>query len=68
MSDVTSRAERDRWAFLPEPLLASIRKNKVALKGPITTPVGSGVVKLKCELATGFTEPNIWLYLSVQPA
>jgi isocitrate dehydrogenase (NAD+) len=27
---------------LPEHVLASIRKNKVALKGPITTPVGSG--------------------------
>ena len=27
---------------LPEQVLASIRKNKVALKGPITTPVGSG--------------------------
>jgi len=27
---------------LPEPVLDSIRKNKVALKGPITTPVGSG--------------------------
>ena len=27
---------------LPDPVLASIRKNKVALKGPITTPVGSG--------------------------
>ena len=27
---------------LPEPVLESIRKNKVALKGPITTPVGSG--------------------------
>jgi len=27
---------------LPEPVLASIRKNKVALKGPITTPIGSG--------------------------
>ena len=33
-----------------------------------TTPVGSGTVKLKCELATGFTEPKIWLNLSVQPA
>src|ERR1700719_3213630 len=33
-----------------------------------TTPVGSGVVKLKCELATGFTAPKIWLNLSVQPA
>src|SRR5438874_9432903 len=27
---------------LPEPVLESIRRNKVALKGPITTPVGSG--------------------------
>src|SRR5438067_12368681 len=33
-----------------------------------TTPVGSGVVKLKCELATGFTAPKIWVNLSVQPA
>lgn len=28
--------------LLPEAVLASIRKNKVALKGPITTPVGEG--------------------------
>ncbi|HZP90349.1 MAG TPA: isocitrate/isopropylmalate dehydrogenase family protein [Actinomycetota bacterium] len=27
---------------LPEPVLASIRENRVAIKGPITTPVGSG--------------------------
>ena len=27
---------------LPEPILESIRRNKVALKGPITTPVGTG--------------------------
>ena len=27
---------------LPESTLASIRKNKVALKGPITTPIGTG--------------------------
>jgi len=29
-------------ALLPDSTLQSIRKNKVALKGPITTPVGSG--------------------------
>ena len=28
---------------LPESVLASIRKNKVALKGPITTPIGTGI-------------------------
>lgn len=27
---------------LPEDVLASIRKNKIAIKGPITTPIGSG--------------------------
>jgi len=27
---------------LPEEVFESVRKNKVALKGPITTPVGSG--------------------------
>ncbi len=27
---------------LPEEVLKSVRKNKIALKGPITTPVGSG--------------------------
>jgi isocitrate dehydrogenase (NAD+) len=27
---------------LPKPVLESIRRNKVAIKGPITTPVGSG--------------------------
>ncbi len=27
---------------LPDKVLASIRKNKVALKGPITTPIGTG--------------------------
>lgn len=28
---------------LPEVLLESIRRNKVALKGPITTPIGTGI-------------------------
>jgi isocitrate dehydrogenase (NAD+) len=27
---------------VPDPVLNSIRKNKVALKGPITTPIGQG--------------------------
>lgn len=33
----------DRYGTpLPEPVLESIRRNKVALKGPITTPIGTG--------------------------
>jgi len=37
------RQAQERYGTpLPEPVLESIRKNKVALKGPVTTPVGSG--------------------------
>src|SRR5947207_6682999 len=33
----------DRYGTpLPQPVLESIRRNKVAIKGPITTPVGTG--------------------------
>ena len=35
---------------LPEHVLASIRKNKVAIKGPITTPVGTGMRSVNVEL------------------
>ena len=35
---------------LPEHVLASIKKNKVAIKGPITTPVGTGIRSVNVEL------------------
>lgn len=35
---------------LPENVLQSIRKNKIALKGPITTPVGSGFRSVNVEM------------------
>jgi isocitrate dehydrogenase (NAD+) len=35
-------AQEKSGDVLPEATLASIRKNKVALKGPVTTPVGAG--------------------------
>jgi isocitrate dehydrogenase (NAD+) len=37
-----AEAEKKFSTVLPDSTLQSIRKNKVALKGPITTPVGSG--------------------------
>jgi isocitrate dehydrogenase (NAD+) len=37
-----AEAQEKFGAVLPEATLASIRKNKVALKGPVTTPVGTG--------------------------
>ncbi len=36
------RAQEKFGAVLPDTTLESIRKNRVALKGPVTTPVGSG--------------------------
>jgi len=35
---------------LPAPVLDSIRRNKVALKGPITTPIGSGFRSVNVQL------------------
>ena len=35
---------------LPEHVLASIKKNKVAIKGPITTPIGTGIRSVNVEL------------------
>lgn len=47
---------------LPEATLASIRKNKVALKGPTTTPIGGGHVSANVGLRR-----NLDLYASVRP-
>src|SRR3954451_12950212 len=35
---------------LPEETLASVRENKIALKGPITTPIGTGFRSVKVAL------------------
>jgi isocitrate dehydrogenase (NAD+) len=47
---------------LPEPLLASIRKNKVALKGPITTPIGEGFTSVNVGLRKALE-----LYANLRP-
>ena len=40
---IAGQQAQDKYGTpLPDDLLESIRRNKVALKGPITTPVGSG--------------------------
>src|SRR5687768_3665295 len=48
---------------IPEETLESIRKNKVALKGPLTTPVGSGFRSVNVALRKEFD-----LYANVRPA
>lgn len=47
---------------LPEPLLESIRKNKVALKGPITTPIGEGFTSVNVGLRQALE-----LYANLRP-
>lgn len=48
---------------LPEHTLESIRKNQVALKGPLTTPVGSGFRSVNVALRKEFD-----LYVNLRPA
>jgi len=48
---------------LPEAVLDSIRRNKVALKGPITTPVGSGFRSVNVGLRQALN-----LYANLRPA
>jgi isocitrate dehydrogenase (NAD+) len=48
---------------LPDHVLESIRRNKVALKGPITTPVGEGFRSVNVTL-----RQTLGLYANVRPA
>ena len=50
-SHLAGAAALERYGeTLPAPLLDSIRKNKVALKGPLTTPVGGGFTSVNVGL------------------
>jgi len=48
--------------FLPEALLESVRRNRVALKGPVTTPVGCGFRSVNVAL-----RKKLDLYAGVRP-
>jgi isocitrate dehydrogenase (NAD+) len=48
---------------LPESVLDSVRRNRLALKGPITTPIGSGFRSVNVAL-----RQQLDLYASVRPA
>ena len=49
--------------LLPPATLESIRRNRVALKGPLTTPIGGGFSSINVELRKRFD-----LYANVRPA
>src|SRR5713226_5207266 len=47
---------------IPKALIDSFNRNKVALKGPVTTPVGEGFASVNVELRQGFD-----LYANLRP-
>jgi isocitrate dehydrogenase (NAD+) len=49
--------------FLPAALIESVRRNRVALKGPVTTPVGCGFRSVNVAL-----RKQLGLYAGVRPA
>ena len=59
---IGSSAQDMRGVLLPESALESIRKNKVALKGPVTTPVGSGFRSVNVAL-----RKELDLYACIRP-
>ncbi|HIE36435.1 MAG TPA: isocitrate/isopropylmalate dehydrogenase family protein [Candidatus Omnitrophica bacterium] len=56
-------ALREKGELLPQEVLTSIKKNKVALKGPIITPVGRGFRSINVTL-----RQKLDLYACVRPA
>jgi isocitrate dehydrogenase (NAD+) len=47
---------------LPEPVLESIKRNRIALKGPLTTPVGTGFTSVNVRL-----RKTLDLYANLRP-
>lgn len=56
-------AERELGEPLPETTLATIRQHRIALKGPLATPIGSGYVSVNVTLRRALD-----LYANVRPA
>lgn len=56
-------AQMDKYGTpLPEHVIDSIRKNKVAIKGPVTTPVGKGFRSINVQL-----RQSLDLYVNLRP-
>ena len=63
IAQVGEAAQQECGELLPEAVLASVRKNRVALKGPATTPVGSGFRSVNVGL-----RKSLELYACLRPA
>jgi len=53
---------------LPDSVIASIRKNKVALKGPVTTPIGVGFRSVNVALRKSLADLPDWSAASLHAA
>jgi isocitrate dehydrogenase (NAD+) len=62
-ADAGLKAYESTGELLPDATLNSIAKNKIALKGPLTTPVGEGFKSINVSLRQHFQ-----LYANVRPA
>lgn len=56
------RALNDLGVLLPDPTLQTIKENKIALKGPTTTPIGEGHTSINVQIRKIFN-----LYANVRP-
>jgi isocitrate dehydrogenase (NAD+) len=63
VQDAGEAVMADYGTPLPEHVLESIKRNKVALKGPITTPVGEGFRSVNVAL-----RQSLGLYANLRPA
>lgn len=57
-----AEALRKHGTTIPRPLMDSFERNRVALKGPVTTPVGEGFASVNVELRKTFD-----LYANLRP-
>jgi isocitrate dehydrogenase (NAD+) len=60
---VGATAQEKFGTLIPDSVLQSIKKNRVALKGPVTTPVGSGFRSVNVGL-----RKSLGLYACLRPA
>lgn len=61
--DAGLTAQEKHGKPMPAETIAAIRKHRIALKGPLTTPIGSGISSLNVQLRREFD-----LYANVRPA
>lgn len=61
--DAGLTAQEKHGQPMPADTIAAIRKHRIALKGPLTTPIGSGISSLNVQLRREFD-----LYANVRPA